>query len=89
MKKLVLILAFSIAVPLVSIGQSISNPFMSDYKKYENIITSIKKKETKKNRKYEHLSYKEKNKRGYKNPSPFTFARRKAKTPQNSYSYNW
>jgi len=88
MKKLVLILAVCFAFPMLSISQN-GNPFLSNYKKYEKVVNSINAKEGSK-KKYSHMNYKDaKNKRRYGKESPFTFARRKPKTPQNSYSYNW
>lgn len=89
MKTLVFILALTFAFPMISLAQTSGNPFLQNYKKYEKIILSIEKKEGKKNKKYAHMNYKEGKRRTYKTETPFTFARRKTKSPQNSYSYNW
>lgn len=88
MKNLVLTLAICIAFPILGAAQS-SNPFLSNYKKYEKVVNSIMTKENAK-KKYSHINYRDaKMKRKYGKETPFTFARRKPKTPQNSYSYNW
>jgi hypothetical protein len=96
MKKIILLIGFSLVIGGLSFGQSLKHRSLkTKFESYEKVMKSIKQdnKKGKKNT-YSHLNYKETKskfwrRRSFKRQSPFTFLRKKPKQPQNSYAFNW
>lgn len=96
MKKNILLIGFIFILGSLSYGQSLKHRSLkTKFESYEKVMKSIKQNNKKsKKESYSHLNYKESKtkfwrRRSFKGKSPFTFLRKKAKQPQNSYAFNW
>ncbi len=97
MKKNILLIGFVFILGSLSYGQSLKHRSLkTKFESYEKVMKSIHNKDHNKTKKqqYGHMNYKEIKSKfwrssSYKRQSPFTFLRKKAKQPQNSYAFNW